>query len=70
MPVPKAGVIHDEALVAGTPEQVFDYLAMFSNTSEWDPGCLEGERVGTGPIGVGTKFNLVTTFKGTKSNMT
>lgn len=70
MPVPRAGVIHDQCDVEGTPEVIFEYLATFSNTAEWDPGCLEGKRADSGPLGVGSKFDLVTTFKGSKSNMT
>merc|ERR1719158_2624516 len=70
MPVPKAGMIHDECDVAGPADVVFDYLATFSNTQEWDPGCLEGRRTDSGRLGVGSKFDLVTTFKGSKSNMT
>eukprot|EP00730_Choanoeca_flexa_P020200 TRINITY_DN9879_c0_g1_i2.p1 TRINITY_DN9879_c0_g1~~TRINITY_DN9879_c0_g1_i2.p1 ORF type:complete len:208 (+),score=35.04 TRINITY_DN9879_c0_g1_i2:80-703(+) len=70
MPVPRPGLIQDEAIVYGDPATVFQYLATFSNTQEWDPGCLEGKRVDSGPLKVGSKFELVTEFKGSKSEMT
>ena len=45
-------------------EEVFDYLADFSTTAEWDPGVVEASRVGDGPVGMGSRFDLVTQFMG------
>lgn len=42
----------------------FDYMADFANSAEWDPGVLRAERIGSGPIGLGTRFALVTSFLG------
>eukprot|EP00045_Choanoeca_perplexa_P018609 m.293193 g.293193 ORF g.293193 m.293193 type:complete len:206 (-) comp19111_c0_seq1:107-724(-) len=70
MPVPRAGLIQDQAVVFGEPSTVLQYLATFSNTQEWDPGCLKGKRVDSGPLKVGSQFELVTEFKGSKSDMT
>jgi len=69
MPVLRAGVIHDRATVYGTPKQVSAYLAKFSNAKEWDPGCLDGKPLDDGPVRVGSRFWLMTIFKGTKSEM-
>lgn len=70
MPVPSAGVINDQAYIKGmTQQQVFDYLANFENIASWDPGCVEAKRVDSGPVKVGSAFDLVTVFKGSKSDM-
>ena len=45
-------------------EEVFDYLADFANTAEWDPGVASAIRTSTGPIGRGSTFHLVTLFRG------
>ncbi len=40
-------------------EDTFDYLARFSNTTDWDPGALRGRDLQDGgPIGVGSRFAL------------
>lgn len=46
------------------PEEVFDYLADFSTTAEWDPGIVSASRTDGGPIGVGSTFDLVSNFRG------
>lgn len=45
-------------------DEVFAYLADFSNTAEWDPGVAEATRTNQGPIGPGSTFELVTLFRG------
>jgi carbon monoxide dehydrogenase subunit G len=45
-------------------EEVFDYLADFSTTAEWDPGVVSASRVGGGDVGLGSRFDLVTQFRG------
>ncbi len=45
-------------------ERAFAYMSDFSNAQEWDPGVLEAHRLGAGPIGVGTEFDLTVTFAG------
>lgn len=37
-------------------EVVFDYVADQTNEPRYNPNMLRAERVGTGPIGVGTRF--------------
>eukprot|EP00043_Microstomoeca_roanoka_P000774 m.29044 g.29044 ORF g.29044 m.29044 type:complete len:214 (+) comp10497_c0_seq1:163-804(+) len=70
MPVTSLGVVNDQAILKNRSQQeVFDYLAHFENIASWDPGCLESKRTDDGPLKVGSTFDLVTVFKGTKSNM-
>ena len=45
-----------------SPAETFAYLADFSHAAIWDPGVLEATQASSGPIGVGTTFDLVTRF--------
>jgi carbon monoxide dehydrogenase subunit G len=45
-------------------DEVFAYLADFSNTQEWDPGVVSAKRRGDGPVAVGTRFAVVAKFFG------
>ena len=50
-------------------ETVFDYLADFSHTNEWDPGTLETTRT-SGDGGVGTTYANTSEFMGRKAELT
>ena len=50
-------------------EAVFDYLADFSNTNEWDPGTVETRRT-SGDGGVGTTYANTSEFMGRTSELT
>jgi len=52
-----------------SPAEVFAYLSDFSTTEEWDPGVVEAERLGEGPVAMGTEFRLVAEFLGRKSTL-
>jgi carbon monoxide dehydrogenase subunit G len=39
-------------------EAVFDYVADFANSEEWDPGVETAERLDEGPVGVGSRYRL------------
>jgi hypothetical protein len=39
-------------------DEVFEYLATFSNASEWDPGVAEGEALTPGPVAIGSVYRL------------
>ena len=39
-------------------DDVFDYVADFANSQEWDPGVASAERLDDGPVGVGSRFRL------------
>jgi len=56
--------------VPGDPKAVFDYLADFSNTAEWDPGVSEAERLDDGKIGLASRFRVLVSFLGTSSTFT
>jgi uncharacterized protein YndB with AHSA1/START domain len=43
-------------------EAVFDYLADFSSAAQWDPGVASAKRLDTGPVGVGSRFEVVVRF--------
>jgi carbon monoxide dehydrogenase subunit G len=51
-------------------EATFAYLSDFANTEEWDPGTVQAERVGEGPLGEGSEFRLVAAFLGRKAVIT
>jgi hypothetical protein len=44
--------------------ETFDYLAIFSNAAQWDPGTLAAEQLDPGPVGAGTRFRLTVAFLG------
>ncbi|CAB4697255.1 MAG: hypothetical protein F2663_05505 [Actinobacteria bacterium] len=50
--------------VPSDPETAFAYVADFANAHLWDPGVVASRRVDDGPIGVGSQFELVATFRG------
>lgn len=50
-------------------EKVFDYLADFENTVEWDPGTESTTRA-SGDGGVGTTYRNVSTFLGRQTKLT
>jgi carbon monoxide dehydrogenase subunit G len=56
--------------VATSIEEAFDYVADFSTTARWDPGIAEAVRVGDGPIGVGSRFDVIAVFNGRRLPLT
>lgn len=46
------------------PAEVFEYLARFETTAEWDPGIVTATRTSDGPVGVGSTFDLISDFRG------
>ncbi len=52
-----------------SPQEAFAYLSDFSTTAEWDPGVVEAERLGEGPIGEGTEFRLLARFLGRETEL-
>ena len=44
--------------------EAFAYMADFANARVWDPSVSEARRVGGGPLGVGSAFDLVARFGG------
>ena len=52
------------------PAEVFEYLANFETTAEWDPGIVTATRTSDGPIGIGSTFDLISDFRGRKIPVT
>ena len=53
----------ERTIETGCPaEEAFAFVADFSTTERWDPGIVEAKRLDDGPIGVGSRFELVSKF--------
>jgi len=50
-------------------ERAFDFVADFSTTQEWDPGIPVAKRLGDRPIGLGSRFELVSRFGSTEQTI-
>lgn len=55
---------------AAAPRQVFDYLADFAHTAQWDPGVVEAERLDAGVLKEGSSFRVVSKFGPRRLDMT
>ena len=44
--------------------EAFAYMADFANARVWDPSVSEARRVGEGPLGIESAFDLVARFAG------
>jgi uncharacterized protein YndB with AHSA1/START domain len=51
-------------------EEVFRYLADFSNLAEWDPTFDRSERLDDGPLRVGSRFHVVGSTAGVDLDLT
>jgi len=48
-------------------DTAFAYVSDFARVSEWDPGVVESRALGDGgPVDVGSRFELVTRFRGNR----
>lgn len=59
------GVTHrvERSFVTACPrERAFDHVADFSTAAAWDPGITSGRRLDDGPVGLGSRFELVSNF--------
>ncbi|MEP6972517.1 MAG: SRPBCC family protein [Actinomycetota bacterium] len=66
-------VLREIVEVRQEPEVVFDAVADFSSSAQWDPGVVAAERVSDGataPTDVGAIYRLTVTFRGRSSEMT
>lgn len=39
-------------------EDAFAFVSDFANAAAWDPGTISAHRIGGGPVGVGTRYQL------------
>jgi uncharacterized protein YndB with AHSA1/START domain len=62
-------VIEREVSVAAPATAVFDYLADFETTEQWDPGTVRTVRV-DGDGGVGTAYRNISRFAGRETELT
>ena len=49
-------VIENSVLIRRPIEEVFEYLTDLRNELSWNPQCRSMEKVGDGPVGLGTTF--------------
>lgn len=52
--------------VAKPVGEAFAYVADFETAAEWDPGIVESRRTSEGPVGVGTTYDVVAEFRGSR----
>ena len=45
-------------------DDAFAFIADFANSAAWDPGTATSERIGDGPVGVGTRYRLGVRMRG------
>lgn len=50
-------------------QEVFNYVADFANTEHWDPGIKSASQVSDGPVGVGTRYDVVSEFASIETPM-
>jgi carbon monoxide dehydrogenase subunit G len=43
-------------------DDAFAYVADFTTTAEWDPGIVEARRLDDRPLGIGSRFEVVSRF--------
>jgi hypothetical protein len=51
-------------------DTAFRYMSDFSNAAAWDPGVRSARKINEGEVGLGTKFELVTSFNGRELPLT
>lgn len=54
--------LHEQIITQTPIEAAFTYVADFNNLHQWDPGIAGSAQIGTGPIGQGTRFDVLVAF--------
>ena len=62
--------LHETRTIDRPLSEVFAFTADFSNAEKWDPGVASSRRVGDGPPGVGSRYDLMVSFGSSKFPMT
>jgi len=52
-------VLQESVEVPRPVAEVFDYVSDFSTTQEWDATALRARKLSDGPVGVGTRFEVI-----------
>jgi dehydrogenase/reductase SDR family protein 12 len=55
-------VLREELVVQNPREQVFAFVGDFANSADWDPGVDRSRTITDGPVGVGTRYELIVRF--------
>ena len=50
--------LHEQVETTLPIDDVFEYVADFANSQEWDPGVATAERLDEGRVGLGSRFRL------------
>lgn len=61
--------MHETRLIEKPVADVFNYTADFGNIEDWDPGIASSRRLDEGPVGVGSRFELIVSFGGSQIPM-
>ncbi|HEU4319839.1 MAG TPA: SRPBCC family protein [Acidimicrobiia bacterium] len=62
--------LHETRLIKRPLDEVFSFTSDFANSEKWDPGVESSKQVSDGPVGVGTRYDLVTRFGSSRIPMT
>lgn len=52
--------LHEVRHIPRPVAEVFDFTADFANIEQWDPGVASSRMIGDGPVGTGTRYDLIT----------
>ena len=63
-------VLREELEIDRPLEEVFAFVGDFVNSATWDLGVAEASKVTEGPVGVGTRYELIVLFNGKRMPMT
>lgn len=61
--------LHHVVAVAAPLEQAFAVVADYSHLAEWDPGIARSGRIDTGPLGIGSAFEVAAALGGREVQM-
>lgn len=62
--------LHETRTIDRPLPEVFAFTADFANAEKWDPGVSSSRRVGEGPAGTGSKYDLMVSFGTSEIPMT
>jgi dehydrogenase/reductase SDR family member 12 len=62
-------ILREQIETALPIDEAFRFVADFANSDQWDPGVVSSERLGDGPLGVGTRYRLLVRMGGRTAPM-
>ena len=54
--------LRESRRIAIPVDEAFDYTANFVNVQDWDPGIAASAKASNGPVGLGSKFDVLVKF--------